>query len=56
MKALLSVTDVLCMTLKFYITSKSHRLIHHDTKREKKVPLLSEHNTLMESISVTIDT
>lgn len=49
MKALLSVTNVLCMTLKFYITSKSHRLIHHDTKREK-VPLLSEHNTLMESI------
>lgn len=50
MKALLSVIGALCMPLKFYITSKSHRLSNHDTKREK-VSLLSGHNTVMESIS-----
>lgn len=54
MKALLPVTGVLCMPLKFYITSKSHRLINHDTKREK-ASLLSGHNTVRESISDIID-
>lgn len=55
MKELLSVIGVLCMPLKCYITSKFHRLINHDAKREK-VSLLSGHNTVVESISYLIDT